>query len=83
MGKDAGVFACRGRCAECGGWLGRKGYHYNDYYRKVRYRCNNKYKVKGFVGCHTGLLTKTQIGDAFLTAINKLMDVKDELKANL
>lgn len=82
-GEDAGIFACRVRCAECGGWFGRKVYHSNDSYRKVRYRCNNKYKVKGSVGCHTGLLTKTQIEDAFLTALHKLMDVKDELKANL
>ena len=37
------IFASKIKCGECGGWFGAKVWHSTDKYRRVIYRCNNKY----------------------------------------
>ncbi len=35
------------KCGICGAWYGRKVWGSNTKYRKIIYRCNKKYAVKG------------------------------------
>ena len=78
--SGATIFACRVKCGECGGWYGSKVWHSNDKYRRVIYRCNNKYnKTK----CSTPHLTEEQIKDIFVNAFNRLFDEKETLLENL
>jgi len=41
--SGVGLFSSIIKCGECGSWYGAKVWHSNDKYRKVIYRCNNKY----------------------------------------
>ena len=38
------VFSSRLVCADCGGCFGQKVWHSNDSYRRVIWRCNDKFK---------------------------------------
>ena len=38
-----GVFASRIVCGDCGGYYGQKVWHSNNPYRKIIWRCNQKY----------------------------------------
>ena len=69
--SGATIFACRIKCGECGGWYGSKVWHSNDKYRRVIYRCNNKYKE---TKCSTPHLTEEQIKDIFVNAFNRLFN---------
>lgn len=60
-------FAKRLRCADCGGWYGRKVWHSTSQYRRHIWQCNNKYQ--GEHNCTTPHVTEDQIKDAFLTAL--------------
>jgi hypothetical protein len=44
-GRYSGVsiFSGKIKCGECGGFFGAKVWHSTDKYRRVIYRCNNKY----------------------------------------
>ena len=44
-GRYSGVsiFSGKIKCGECGGWFGAKVWHSTDKYRRVIYRCNNKF----------------------------------------
>ncbi len=62
-------FATRIKCADCGGWYGRKVWHSTSKYRRHIWRCNNKYKP-GY-HCTTPHVTGQQIKEAFTQALTK------------
>ena len=82
-GRYSGVdiFASRIKCGECGAFYGSKVWHSNSKYRKVIYRCNSKYD--GEHSCKTPSLQEEEIKALFIRAVNQLLDVKDEVIANL
>lgn len=82
-GRYSGVdiFASRIKCGECGAFYGSKVWHSNSKYRKVIYRCNSKYD--GEHSCKTPSLQEEEIKVLFIRAVNQLLDVKDEVIANL
>ena len=83
-GKHSGVsiFANKIKCGCCGGWYGAKVWHSTDKYRRVIYRCNKKYTHKG-KPCSTRHLTEEEIKQIFVKALNSLMEVKENVIAEL
>ena len=63
------VFSAKIRCGCCGGWYGSKVWHSNDKYRKVVYRCNQKYK--GDCKCGTPHLTEEDIKAFFIKIVDQ------------
>ena len=82
-GRYSGVdiFASRLVCGECGACYGAKVWHSNSRYRRVIYRCNRKYE-EGHT-CTTPHVTEDEIKLWFISALNKLLDCRDEVIANL
>ena len=74
------AFSSKIKCGECGCWYGSKVWHSNSKYRKVIWRCNHKYD--GDKTCRTPHLTNEEIQTAFLKAVNKLLETKEEVIAN-
>ena len=83
-GKHSGVsiFANKIKCGCCGGYYGAKVWHSTDKYRRVIYRCNNKYTHKG-KPCSTRHLTEEEIKQIFVKALNSLVEVKENVIAEL
>ena len=65
------IFASKIRCGECGQWFGSKVWHSTDEYRRVVWRCNNKYKDKK-QHCSTPHVTEEEIKAAFLRMLNSM-----------
>lgn len=84
-GKYSGgtIFANKIQCGCCGGWYGAKVWHSNDKYRKVIYRCNNKYQKKGMKPCPTPHFTEEEIKKIFVKGLNRLLEVKEEVIENV
>ena len=80
-GRYSGVniFSGKIRCGACGGYFGSKVWHSTDKYRRVIYRCNNKYDGKK---CQTPHVTEEEIKEAFVTAFNRLVTEREEIIAN-
>lgn len=78
-GKDA--YSCKVKCGCCGDWFAEATWHSNDKYRKVIFRCRNKYHKKTY--CETGWFTKEELQGFFLTALNERLRGKNELADNL
>ena len=70
------------RCGCCGGWYRAKVWHSTDKYRRVIYRCNKKYAQKG-KPCSTRHLTEEEIKQIFVKALNSLVEVKENVIAEL
>ena len=83
-GKHSGVsiFANKIKCGCCDGWYGAKVWHSTDKYRRVIYRCNKKYVHKG-KPCSTRHLTEEEIKQIFVQALNSLVEVKENVIAEL
>ena len=77
-GRYSGVsiFSGKIRCGECGGSFGSKVWHSTDKYRRIIYRCNNKYDGQK---CRTPHVTEEEIKAAFVTAFNRLVTERDEI----
>ena len=75
------IFASRLICGECGSYYGAKVWHSNSKYRRVIYRCNHKYHDEK--SCETPHVTEDEIKAWFVSALNKLLDCKTEVIANL
>ncbi|WP_074811776.1 aldo/keto reductase [Selenomonas ruminantium] len=73
------IFSGKIKCGECGGFFGSKVWHSTDKYRRVIYRCNNKYGGKK---CRTRHVTEEDVKVAFVAAFNRLVGEKDEMIAN-
>jgi len=83
-GKHSGVsiFANKIKCGCCDGWCGAKVWHSTDKYRRVIYCCNKKYAHKG-KPCSTRHLTECEIKQIFVKALNSLVEVKENVIAEL
>ena len=83
-GKHSGVsiFANKIKCGCCSAWYGAKVWHSTDKYRRVIYRCNKKYAHKG-KPCSTRHLTEEEIKQTFVKALNCLVEVKENVIAEL
>lgn len=81
-GRFSGVaiFSSAIKCGECGGWYGSKVWHSNDKYRKVIYRCNNKYK--NGCKCKTPHVTEEEVQKGFIKAVNELISEKSIMVEN-
>ena len=76
-----GLFASRIICGDCGGNFGSKVWHSTDRYRKVIWRCNNKYedgraKEKR---CTTPHVTEFDIMDAFVRVMEQVIEDKGRI----
>ena len=69
-------FSGRIVCGQCGGIYGSKIWHSNTPNRCMVWQCNEKYRGKY---CKTPHLTNEQIEQAFLKAINSLLQNRDSL----
>lgn len=74
------IFSSKIKCGECGGWYGAKVWHSTDQYRKVIYRCNNKYNDER---CTTPHIMEEEVKTVFLKSLNKLLANRDELIENV
>ena len=76
-------------CGECGSVFGPKVWHSNDPYRKVIWRCNEKYGRKGKNGeagaqrCSTPHLTEEEIKEAFCRALGVLIEDREKLAEDI
>ena len=77
-GRYSGVsiFSGKIRCGACGGSFGAKVWHSTDQYRRIIYRCNNKYNGQK---CQTPHVTEEEIKEAFVTAFNRLVTEREEI----
>lgn len=73
-------FSAKIVCGECGGYYGAKVWGSNSKYRRVIWRCNEKYRGEG--RCSTPHITEDEIKAQFLIAINELMSNRDEVIAD-
>ena len=80
--SDVSIFANKIKCGCCGGWYGAKVWHSTDKYRRVIFRCNKKYSQKG-KACSTRHLTEEEIKRIFVKALNSLVEVKENVIAEL
>ena len=78
--SGVGCFSSIIKCGECGSWYGAKVWHSTDKYRRVIYRCNNKYG-KG-CKCKTPHITEDEIKGMFVKAANELFSEKAEIVEN-
>ncbi len=76
--SSTSVFSGRVLCGDCGSVIGSKVWHSNDKYRKVIWQCNNKFKNKK--KCSTPHLTEAELQAAFVSAVNKIIPMSDELQ---
>ena len=67
-------------CADCGGFYGSKVWNSNSKYRRIIWRCNNKYKDE--TKCATPHVTEDEVRQKFIEAFNTLIGYRDELIVN-
>ena len=67
-------------CEDCGSFFGAKVWHSTDKYRRVIYRCNNKYN--GEDKCGTPHITEAEIQELFLRAYNDYMSDRERIIAD-
>ena len=78
----ASVFSDKLVCGECGAVYGSKVWHSTDAYRTMIWRCNEKYAVKG-QPCPSPHLRNEEIQNAFVQAVNRVIERKDEVLSAL
>lgn len=69
------IFSSKIKCGQCGGWYGAKVWHSTGKYRRIIYRCNDKFKGH----CKTPHLTEDDIKEVFVRAANRLIENKAEI----
>lgn len=74
----ASIFSNRIVCGECGAYYGSKVWHSTDAYRSRIWLCNRKYETKGSP-CPSPHLREAELQDAFLKAINQVIQRKGEI----
>ena len=70
------AFASKVICGDCGSFYGPKVWHSTDKYKKVIYRCNNKYADEK---CRTPVITEEILQKGFVRAVNKVFSLKEKL----
>lgn len=69
------------RCGGCGANFGPKVWHSNEPRRKEVWQCNDKYRDKNNK-CTITHCTEKCVQDAFVKAVNKILENKDEIISN-
>ena len=72
-------FATKIKCGDCGAWFGSKVWQSNTKYRRIIWRCNDRYNKRGKRDCQTSHIKEDDIMAKFLTAFNRLMENRDGL----
>ena len=75
------IFSSKLVCGDCGHFFGSKVWHSTTKYRRVIYRCNEKYN--GSSKCSTPHVTEEEVKQWFVSAINQVMENKLEVIDNL
>jgi len=71
-------FSGRVICGCCGSTFGRKVWNSTDEkLRRIIWRCNAKYEVKGKVGCESGHIDDAVLYKAFVSAFNMMIENND------
>lgn len=70
-------FASRVVCGDCGAFYGSKVWHSTDEYRRIIWRCNNKYA--GETKCATPHVTQEALEKAFVQVMQRVLSQKDEI----
>ena len=70
-------FASRIVCGDCGAFYGSKVWHSTDAYRRVIWRCNEKYV--GEKKCSTPYVTQEELEKAFVQVIQQMLSQKDRI----
>ena len=76
------IFSDKLVCGECGAVYGSKVWHSTDAYRTMIWRCNGKYAVKG-QPCPSPHLRDEEIQNAFVQAVNQVLEQKEEILSAL
>ena len=66
---SAHTFSSRVICGDCGGFYGRKVWHSTDPYKRIIWRCNEKYRKEQ--RCATPHLTEDELKACFVDAYNQ------------
>ena len=75
---DKNPFAGRVICGGCGRAYGRKVWNSTDErLRRVVWRCNTKYGVKGIIGCESRHIDDGVLYQAFVNTFNAMIENKD------
>jgi len=72
------ILSCRIVCGDCGEFYGSKVWHSNSKYRRTIWQCNSKFNN----GCKTPTLDGEAIRVGFITAINLLLENKEDVLDN-
>ena len=72
-------FASRVVCGDCGAFYGSKVWHSTDIYRRVIWRCNEKYI--GEKKCTTPHITQEELEKAFVSVMQRVIREKDAIIA--
>lgn len=75
--SGTGCFAGKVLCGECGGVFGSKVWHSISKYRRIIWRCNQKFD--NAQKCQTPHLYEADLMHAFVKAMNSLLENKDAL----
>ncbi|MCS4487546.1 recombinase family protein [Streptococcus sp. SQ9-PEA] len=78
MQGDNNPFATKVFCAECGSAFGRKNWTTSRGKRKV-WQCNNRYKLKGVIGCHNNHIDEEMLEKAFMKAVELLQENRTDV----
>jgi len=72
-------FAGRVICGSCGKAYGRKVWNSNDErLRRIIWRCNSKYKIKGRVGCENKHIDDKVLYNAFIKVYNAIIEKREQ-----
>ena len=78
MQNEDNPFTTKVFCAECGSAFGRKNWTTSRGKRKV-WQCNNRYKVKGQIGCQNNHIDEGTLEKAVMMAVKLLSENMDLL----
>ena len=71
------IFSSRIVCGDCGSYFGSKVWNSTSKYRRVIWQCNSKFK--GEHKCETPHLDEETIKARFVTALNAIIESKDDI----
>jgi len=72
-------FSMRIKCGDCGAFFGSKVWGSNTKYRRIIWRCNDRYNKRGKRDCKTSHVREEDIKVKFLTAFSNLMENRDSI----
>jgi DNA invertase Pin-like site-specific DNA recombinase len=67
------------KCGDCGAWFGPKVLQSNTKYRRIIWRCNDRYNKRGKRDCQTSQIREDDVKTKFAEAFNHLMENRDGL----